>query len=106
MDSGMVATAPICVCRACRGEREGRRTEGYSSKKGMESHMDTSGIEPDPSRKCKCMLSERDNQLHHMPAFYLVLDSATSSGANPGRQRWSTSIVTRPTVHEDPDCDQ
>ena len=25
--------------------------------------MDMSGIEPDPSR----MLSERDNQLHHMP---------------------------------------
>jgi hypothetical protein len=30
--------------------------------------MDTSGIEPDPSRKCfKQVLSERDNQLHHVP---------------------------------------
>ena len=28
--------------------------------------MDTSGIEPDPSRKCK-VRSERDNQLHHVP---------------------------------------
>ena len=27
--------------------------------------MDMSGIEPDPSR----MLSERDNQLHHMPLY-------------------------------------
>ena len=27
--------------------------------------MDMSGIEPDPSR----MLSERDNQLHHMPVL-------------------------------------
>ena len=30
--------------------------------------MDTSGIEPDPSRKLpKDVLSERDNQLHHVP---------------------------------------
>ena len=30
--------------------------------------MDTSGIEPDPSRKfSERMLSERDNQLHHVP---------------------------------------
>ncbi len=30
--------------------------------------MDMSGIEPDPSRKQMLnMLSERDNQLHHMP---------------------------------------
>ena len=30
--------------------------------------MDTSGIEPDPSRKfLEGMLSERDNQLHHVP---------------------------------------
>ena len=28
--------------------------------------MDMSGIEPDPSRMLR-MLSERDNQLHHMP---------------------------------------
>ena len=32
--------------------------------------MDTSGIEPDPSRKFpEAMLSERDNQLHHVPLF-------------------------------------
>ena len=32
--------------------------------------MDTSGIEPDPSRKFSLgMLSERDNQLHHVPLF-------------------------------------
>ena len=32
--------------------------------------MDTSGIEPDPSRKfLEEVLSERDNQLHHVP-FY------------------------------------
>lgn len=30
-------------------------------------NMDMSGIEPDPSRKLVSMLSERDNQLHHMP---------------------------------------
>ena len=33
-------------------------------------NMDTSGIEPDPSRTVLCrneMLSERDNQLHHVP---------------------------------------
>ena len=30
--------------------------------------MDTSGIEPDPSRKfAPKVLSERDNQLHHVP---------------------------------------
>jgi len=30
--------------------------------------MDTSGIEPDPSRKpSEDVLSERDNQLHHVP---------------------------------------
>ena len=30
--------------------------------------MDTSGIEPDPSRKLPVkVLSERDNQLHHVP---------------------------------------
>ena len=30
--------------------------------------MDTSGIEPDPSRKPQTrVLSERDNQLHHVP---------------------------------------
>ena len=31
--------------------------------------MDMSGIEPDPSR----MLSERDNQLHHMPVVQVPL---------------------------------
>ena len=32
--------------------------------------MDTSGIEPDPSRKfSEEMLSERDNQLHHVPSL-------------------------------------
>jgi hypothetical protein len=31
--------------------------------------MDTSGIEPDPSRKSsREVLSERDNQLHHVPS--------------------------------------
>jgi len=31
--------------------------------------LDTSGIEPDPSRKpSKYVLSERDNQLHHVPS--------------------------------------
>ena len=31
-----------------------------------EKYMDTSGIEPDPSRMLQ-VLSERDNQLHHVP---------------------------------------
>lgn len=35
----------------------------YSIRLKIEHKMDMSGIEPDPSR----MLSERDNQLHHMP---------------------------------------
>jgi len=35
---------------------------------GMGKRMDTSGIEPDPSRKFpEEVLSERDNQLHHVP---------------------------------------
>ena len=36
----------------------------------VKNKMDTSGIEPDPSRKFpEGMLSERDNQLHHVPSL-------------------------------------
>ena len=35
-------------------------------------NMDTSGIEPDPSRTQALVLSERDNQLHHVPIQTLV----------------------------------
>ena len=35
--------------------------------------MDTSGIEPDPSRKFSAkVLSERDNQLHHVPLKHIL----------------------------------
>ena len=38
--------------------------------------MDTSGIEPDPSRKFSLgMLSERDNQLHHVPLECVLRES-------------------------------
>ena len=44
--------------------------------------MDTSGIEPDPSRKFSEMLSERDNQLHHVP---LLLTSFLFQHSRTGR---------------------
>ena len=44
--------------------------------------MDTSGIEPDPSRKFSSeMLSERDNQLHHVPLFFSLWSAVMSRGA-------------------------
>jgi len=49
--------------------------------------MDTSGIEPDPSRKFpKEVLSERDNQLHHVPL---------KSTARPEHNRTSKGRLVR-----------
>jgi hypothetical protein len=42
--------------------------QGKTKKKsGFTSEMDALGIEPNTSRKPYQMLSERDNQLHHVP---------------------------------------
>ena len=40
---------------------------GVSGASARVEKVDTSGIEPDPSRKSTTVLSERDNQLHHVP---------------------------------------
>ena len=50
--------------------------------------MDMSGIEPDPSR----MLSERDNQLHHMPLLRFALVTCVKRSVNEwGTHRRSSS---------------
>lgn len=45
--------------------------------------LDTSGIEPDPSRK-PVMLSERDNQLHHVPLIFRTLIQPSECPRCPG----------------------
>ncbi len=44
----------------------------FVSRKKHKSIVDTSGIEPDPSRT-SIMLSERDNQLHHVPMHVVLV---------------------------------
>jgi hypothetical protein len=53
--------------------------------------MDTSGIEPDPSRKLLMdVLSERDNQLHHVPSSEPQKDTVSISGGDEGCQLHGT----------------
>ena len=62
--------------------------------------MDTSGIEPDPSRKPPTkVLSERDNQLHHVP---LNVEGSERKG---GKQTIRPTIPF-PVFRRDPEWDQ
>lgn len=59
-----------------------------------QKELDTSGIEPDPSR----MLSERDNQLHHVPILLdniLLISTFFSQSLYPLLERIWPLAVTR-----------
>ena len=51
-----------------RSDVVGFYSENQEKKKGFYMLMDTSGIEPETTRK-NIMQSERDNQLHHVPVL-------------------------------------
>lgn len=72
----------LYMCAAMFSYSASRQKQGALKER---ARMDMSGIEPDPSRKQTRyeMLSERDNQLHHMPNKCIVISivySFSSSG--------------------------
>ena len=69
---------------------EGRITFG-ASKRSKQKRMDTLGIEPNTSRRLAWVLSERDNQLHHVPRHKWLC--AVSVGLLPSAQLGAAIIV-------------
>ncbi|KAI0326347.1 hypothetical protein GY45DRAFT_120828 [Cubamyces sp. BRFM 1775] len=96
-DGRWISRSTRAADAACANHKHSTLTKNRNSRRARGPKMDMSGIEPDPSR----MLSERDNQLHHMPVLYVRVhaDQSLRPSTNLTKSYTMLSVTTNGTVY-------